>query len=300
MNNNLNKLKPFKILGKGSEGVVILTHDNRYSVKIYRKNPNENIMLINIIHYFLDTDLPKTIYTTYIITSRKNSLNRYITNNTLPNYFSYINLKNYETLSNKYKMKTRIFEVMKTYKYTLDDFIKKNLLNHNIKISFLQQGILTLLWLYMEKSIIHGDLNANNFFIQKTNKNIFSIKIRGEKFDVKLYGYYIIFGDFGYAKSIELIDSNKFPEQKKLNILSQTLNPWFDVIEFINLFNNELNINIDELSMKIYMKTNNLFREMLKSYIKNESSLHENIIKFKDTYFEFIKNNIIYNKFLNI
>jgi hypothetical protein len=44
MNNNLNKLKPFKILGKGSEGVVILTHDNRYSVKIYRKNPNENII----------------------------------------------------------------------------------------------------------------------------------------------------------------------------------------------------------------------------------------------------------------
>jgi hypothetical protein len=49
-------------------------------------------MFIKIINYLQDYDnIPKTIYKSYIITSNKNSLNRYIVNNNLPNYFSYKN-----------------------------------------------------------------------------------------------------------------------------------------------------------------------------------------------------------------
>ena len=97
MNNTniLKKLKPMKILGKGSEGIVILSHNKNYAVKIYRKKPSQVIMFIKIVNYLEDyNNLPKTIYKSYIITSNKNSLDRYIVNNNLPNYFSYKNENN--------------------------------------------------------------------------------------------------------------------------------------------------------------------------------------------------------------
>jgi hypothetical protein len=47
MNNNiLSQLKPYKILGKGSEGVIILTHDNKYTVKIYISNYQKSLMFL--------------------------------------------------------------------------------------------------------------------------------------------------------------------------------------------------------------------------------------------------------------
>jgi hypothetical protein len=69
-------------------------------------------------------------------------------------------------------MDYKLFEIMKTYKITLKDFLQELLNNKNIekdnKInilnSLLHQGLLTLLWLYMKKGIVHGDTNFNNFF----------------------------------------------------------------------------------------------------------------------------------------
>ena len=44
----MNQLKQTKILGKGSEGVVILTHDKRYTVKIYISDYLKSNMFFNI------------------------------------------------------------------------------------------------------------------------------------------------------------------------------------------------------------------------------------------------------------
>jgi len=61
VNNILKQLKPLKILGKGSQGIIILSHDDNYVVKIYTK-PSKNLkMLVRIINYFVHhKNLPKT------------------------------------------------------------------------------------------------------------------------------------------------------------------------------------------------------------------------------------------------
>ena len=144
---NMDKLRP----KKGSQGTVILTNNDNYTVKIYTKAGKNLKMLIKIINFFINTKIPKTIYKSYYLTEKKDSLDRYI--NKLPNNFSY-NSNNLE----KYEIKIRLYEIMKTYDITLKDFINK-LLKDNIeedrKIeiihSLLYQGIVTLLWLYIKK-----------------------------------------------------------------------------------------------------------------------------------------------------
>ena len=154
MNDNTNilsQLHPFRILGKGSEGVIILTHDNKYTVKIYISNYFKSLMFFNIVLYLQECNIPKTIYKSYLFTEKKNSLNRYLKNNNLPHYFSYKNNNNLELLSSKYKMDKKLFEIMKTYDMSLKDFIK-NLKLQNIDIqlkinilnSLFQQGLITL------------------------------------------------------------------------------------------------------------------------------------------------------------
>jgi hypothetical protein len=56
MNNNNNnnillKIKPKKILGKGSEGIAIHANNNKYVVKIYNNPYTKNIMLLKILDY---------------------------------------------------------------------------------------------------------------------------------------------------------------------------------------------------------------------------------------------------------
>ena len=239
----LSQLKPYKILGKGSEGVIILSHDKKYIVKIYISNYLKSLMFFNIISYLQDAKLPKTVYKSYLFTQKKNSLERYLSNNNLPNHFSYKNNNNLEFLSSKYKMTTKLYEIMKTYDMSLEDFIEKikfkNIdiqLKINILYSLFQQGLLTLYWLYMTKGIIHSDINSNNFFVQKTKKDKLVININDTIHTVKLFGYYLVIGDFGYAKSIELVSFDKNPDKGSLTVLSDVFNPLFDITNFIKLF----------------------------------------------------------------
>ena len=230
-NNILQKFKPQKILGKGSEGVVIMTHDNKYTIKIYNKPYLTAIIFLKIVNYLQDCkNLPKTIYKSYLFTSSLNSFNRYISNNSLPNHFSYKNMDNFAELSSKYKMDKKLYEIMKTYKMTLRSFLENAEINNksNILKSFFQQGLLTLLWLYMKKGIVHNDLSYDNFFIQETSKSFITIG----KNKVQLYGYYIVLADFGYAKSMEIVDYKNYPE-KIATIIRNELNPITNINEFI-------------------------------------------------------------------
>ena len=161
-----------------SERVVILTYDNKYTVKIYSSNYLKSMMFFNIVIYLQDCKLPKTIYKSYLFTQKENSLERYLNENKLPNHFSYKNINNLKLLSSKYKMTKKLFEVMKKYNSSLKDFIEKLKakdidiqLKINILYSLFKQGLLTIYWLYIKKSIIHGTVSYDNFFVQKTKKN---------------------------------------------------------------------------------------------------------------------------------
>jgi hypothetical protein len=149
-NNFFYKLKPKKILGKCSQGTVILTNNNNYTVKIYTKRTKNLIMLVSILNFFINyKNIPNSIYKSYYLTEKKNSLNRYIFDNNLPQHFSFNN--------EEHNIKPLLFEVMKTYEITLKDFINKLSKNDsintddkiNILISLFYQGLYTLLWLYI-------------------------------------------------------------------------------------------------------------------------------------------------------
>ena len=51
INNIISKFKPIKILGKGSQGTIISTHDDNYIIKIYTKRFKNLKMLIKIIAF---------------------------------------------------------------------------------------------------------------------------------------------------------------------------------------------------------------------------------------------------------
>ena len=299
MNNILSQLKPFNILGKGSEGVIILTHDNNYTVKIYISNYFKSLMFFNIVIYLQESKILKTIYKSYLFTEKKNSLDRYLKDNNLPEYFSYKN-NNLELLSSKYKIDKKLFEIMKTYDMSLKDFIENLKLQDidiqlkiNILNSLFQQGLITLYWLYMKKSIIHSDINSNNFFVKKIKKNNLNIDINEISYNIKLFGYYLVIGDFGYAKSIELIPFSKNPDKGSLSVLSDIFNPLYDINNFIKLFKikflnynvhnikiNNYNLSMDDLDYNL----RNSYKTMLKSYISNDIELNNNIKLFKNLF----------------
>lgn len=288
-NNILKKFKPQKILGKGSEGVVIMTHDNKYTIKIYNKPYLTAIIFLKIINYLQDyKNLPKTIYKSYLFTSSLNSFNRYISNNSLPNHFSYKNMDNFVELSSKYKMDKKLYEIMKTYKMTLRTFLQNPEINNKTDIlkSFFQQGLLTLLWLYMKKGIVHNDLSYDNFFIQETQKSFVTIG----KNKVQLYGYYIVLADFGYAKSMEIVDYKNYPE-KIATIIRNELNPITNINEFINLFNDiYLKYGVDENAVEFEnIKLNVLYKELIKLYIQNDDSFQIKLNEFKNDFYNCIQ-----------
>ena len=234
MNINLKNLKPYKKLGKGSEGIVIMTNNNKYTVKIYRLNPKYMISLIRIINYLQKYNIP-TIYKSYKFLSKKNSLDRYI--NELPEYFSYMNNTDLIQLSKNYNMKNRLIEIMKTYKTTLNDFINNIKIENKIVIieSLYYIAIITLFWLYIKKGIIHKDLSLDNFFVEKTNDLNFELCIGKNIYNVKLYGYYLIISDFGYSKSLELFDSNEYPNALNSSFGSSDMNPYYELLTVINI-----------------------------------------------------------------
>jgi hypothetical protein len=239
-------------------------------------------------------------------------------------------------------MQNKLFEVMKTYNSTLKTFIKtltsENIvIKQNIMNSLFKQGILTLLWLYINKGIIHNDIILDNLFILKTTSKNFKINIYNDEYDVKLYGYYLIISDFGYAESIDIIEY-KVPkninislecrkESDKIIVDSHILseininkivkesadnlyykfNPLNDIKRFINIFNNIINI---DYTTSIFTGNNTslerYYNIMIEQYIKNKnlcdkdidnllinSFKKSSIKKYKETFYKYIKNNII-------
>lgn len=310
-NKNFKNLQQKKIIDRGSQGKVILASNNKYVVKIYDKKAKNLIMLLYIIRYFINCkNLPKTIYNPYYITEKFNSLNRYISNNNLPKYFTYRSENELENLKKIYNVKPRLFEVMKKYSITLTDFIKKlknNNINDENKIKILHslfvQGILTLLWLYMKKGIVHLDINSDNFFVEKTDDSTIDININNIKFNVKLYGYYLVIADFGYAKSIEFFKYDNFEYNIRNCIETLSIHPWNDLNDFIRLFKSffynyeieNINFNINYINSK-RNNTSQYYKNMLRSYYKNKDDLKENIKIFKNSYFEFVKKYILLNE----
>jgi len=303
VNNILKQLKPTKILGKGSQGIVILSHDDNYAVKIYTKKGHNLKMLIKIINFFINCkSLPKTIYKSYYLTENMNSLNRYIENNNLPNHFSYNSINNLKILSEKYDMKIRLFEIMKTYNITLKDFIEKmmknNNINENLRIeiihSLFYQGLFTLLWLYMKKGILHLDISSDNFFVTETDDKELIIDIKDTTYNVKLYGYYLVISDFGYARSIELIDSDNYNYNYRVNLEELNIHPWRDTNDFIKMFKKyfkELNINNIGINNNIansrFNSTKQEYRSMIRSYYKKNEEFKQSKKTFKDEYLKF-------------
>ena len=305
---NLKNLKPYKKLGEGSEGIVIMTSNNKYTVKIYKTEPKYMISLIRIIKYLQKYNIA-TIYKSYKFLSKKNSLKRYI--NKLPEYFSYMNNTNLIELSKNYNMKNRLIEIMKTYEITLNNFINK-LFKNNIKIedkikiikSLYYQAIITLFWLYSKKGIIHKDLSLDNFFVEKTTDTNFELKIENNIYNIKLYGYYLVISDFGYAKSLELFDSDEYPNSLNSSFGSSDMNPYYELLTIINIFKKYIDINTDNYILKsgVFNAENNMsitaeYKNLLKSYIKNENFKKE-LKKFKKSYSIFVNNKILLNKYI--
>jgi hypothetical protein len=296
-NNILQKFKHEKILGRGSEGIVIMTHNNKYTIKIYNKPYLTAIIFLKIINYLQDCKkLPKTIYKSYLFTSSFNSFNRYVSNNSLPNHYSYKNMDNFEELSSKYKMDKKLYEIMKTYKMTLRTFLenlnfeindKKNILK-----SLFDQGLITLIWLYVNKGIVHNDFSYDNFFIEETKKLF--VKIGNYK--VQLFGYYIVIADFGYAKSMEMVDYKNYPG-KIATLIRNELNPITNINEFINLFNiiflkYEINENIEEFEN---IKLNILYKELVKLYIQNDDTFEIKLYEFKSDFYQNMEKRFKFN-----
>jgi hypothetical protein len=309
---NINNLKPIKILGKGSQGTVILTNNENYVVKIYTKKSKRLKMLIHILHFFINYNkLPKTIYKSYYITEKNNSLKRYISNNNLPLYFSYKNENDLIKLSEKYNFTSKLFEIMKKYDITLNKFIdnlfmnKVININHKIKIlhSLFYQGLFTLVWLYMKKGIIHSDINSDNFLIEKTNDKEFKININKFCYKVKLYGYYLVMSDFGYSRSIELVDYDNYQYNIRINMETLNMHPLNDIIDYIKFFKKyfkiffikNIGINIDEINSR-FNNTKMSYRNMIRSYYKRKNNLKENIKIFKNDFFIFFRKYILNEK----
>jgi hypothetical protein len=302
MHVSLNKLKPYKILGKGTQGLIISTYNNKYTVKIYDKIYLNSSMFINIVEYLQkNKSLPLTIYKSYFFTINDNSFERYIKNNGMPEYFSLKEHSNGTTYNKT--ISPKLFEIMKTYKMTLKEFLKdflkehlKKKLRENILKSLFQQGLITLVWLYINKGIIHNDISYDNFFIQKTSKKNIKFNIYNKEYNIKLFGYYLIIGDFGYAKSIEFIHfENYIKNSFNSKNIRYELNPLNDIYRFLMLFKKTLkksNIKINN-DYKDTEKIARLHSKMLESYYKSSPDLDKNIKIYKKNFFHFINIEIL-------
>ena len=298
MSINIDNLKPYKRLRRGTDGVVILANNEKYSVKIYRLSPKYIKELIKIMDYLNNYEIP-TIYKSYKFLSKKNLLEIY--KNKLPNYFSFLDKNNLQKLSESYNMKNRLVEIMKSDETTLNKFLDNyDKENRSIMIeSLYYQGILTLLWMYMKKGILHKDLSLDNYFIQKTDNEYFEITIKNINYKVKLYDYYLVLGDFGYSRSLELSDHNEYPDSLNSSVGSSDMNPYYEILNFINIFKRYINIDTDEYILKsgVYNVGNNMsmtsqYKSLMKSYILNENFKEESK-KFKRLYFKFINDKVL-------
>lgn len=315
--NNILLLKQDDFLCKIVNEYEIYEYDNEYVIRIYNKEYLQYKMLINIFNYFeKEKYLPKTIYDSYYFTKKSDCFNNFLLNNKLPNYFRIKEEKNnYIKLVSKKKIKNKLYEIMKYYKYTFEEFIKvldeNNLIDENKKINILQslleQGIMTIIWLYIKKGIVIRDIKYENFYIKKTSKDYINFIINLDEYKIKLEGYYLIFGNFENAKSLELVNVEKFPEEDN-SIIRSMLNPIYDLEIFINLFKyymkedngiNKIIIgegtdDIIEQNIKNDSELNILFNEMVRSYVKDDKDKLKNDIKmYKNIFINYVNKNIL-------
>lgn len=297
MNNDIDikNLKPYRRLGYDTEGIILTTGD-KYTVKIYRSSSKYMKSFIKLINYVQKYNLP-TIYKSYKLLSKKNSLERY--KKEMPEYFSYLDEEN---------MKSRLIDIMKIYKITLNDFIqnlhKDNLKNKDKIIeSFYYQAIITLYWLYMKKGIVHKDLSLDNYFVEETTDKKLELIIGENTYHIKLYGYYLVLSDFGHARSFELFDSNEYPNNLSISFGSDDMNPYYEILTIINIFKKYIKLNFDEHILKLGMFNHNYsvmintdYKNLLKSYIKskdydgNMKIFKKTLYKFKQNYCNFVNN----------
>ena len=135
------------------------------------------------------------------------------------------------------------------------------------------------------------------FLFKKQKKTDLEININNTTYNIKLFGYYLVIGDFRYANSIELISFTDNPEKKLLTVLSHTFNPLTDINNFIKLFKikfmnyNVHNIKVNDYLLSMHDIDYNLrtsYKTMIKSYISNNENLDNNIKIFKNLYSEYM------------
>lgn len=311
-NNVLKQLKPIKIMKnnegmEGTQSTVIEVHDENYVVKIHHSNVKKINMFKKILEFLQNRDMmPETIYESYINEERLNSKQKYRNKNKFPNHFTIIDEENYKKLKRKYgNVRNYLFEIIKRYNLSLKTFtnsLNRNSLVHNqdkikIKLSLIKQGVLTLLWLYINKSIVHNDIVVNNFFVEETKSTLLNIKIYGINYKVITYGYYLVVYDFGRATSMELLDYEKYKNNEgiKINIDYIYFDPLSDIIEFIEIMSKLLGLSIDLTEIKKIL--NNEYKEkieeLVKKYRENNSTLPLLLSIFKIELFKYVNEYIL-------
>ena len=127
---------------------------------------------------------------------------------------------------------------------------------------------------------MHLDINSDNFFVEETDDKDLSIKIKDKTYNVKLYGYYLIIADFGYGRSIELIDSDEYKYSKSMNLEELNIHPWRDTNDLIKIFKKyykELgikNIGIkNNIANSRFNSTRLEYKNMIRSYYNKKEYL---------------------------
>jgi serine/threonine protein kinase len=311
---SFENLVPRRKIGNGTNGVVILTKDKKFCVKIYKKIVGRGLQKILQILQNEENHLD-TIYKTYMLHVDKNNIRRY-NQEQLPKKFGISGLENSTEIENLYKtynLKNKVFEVMKKYQMTLEDFF--TVLRHTTQIgleqkkiiikSFIKQGLITLFSLYINHGIVHNDIHSQNFFVEETDEDFFVTPIKGIKYGVDTARYSLIIADFGISRSLEVV---KYAENRSLSgwNISPDFNPFNDIFNMIGMFESiskELfDMNTDMYLEEIVGITRDIFdidiestnyHTMIQTYIRGNPLFELELLKFKNYYFERINHDVL-------
>ena len=136
--------------------------------------------------------------------------------------------------------------------------------------------------------------------------------IKNIEFKIPTTGYNLVISDFGFARSIEFMDYDnyKYNYDIRVNLESFDIHPHQDIINFIKLFKKyfskynvnltDLDINIDNVNIHMINRTQQDYRDMLRSYYKKKDDLKSNIKKFKDSYFNYFRKYILNDDSVNL
>ena len=152
----------------------------------------------------------------------------------------------------------------------------------------------------MKKGIIHGDISLNNFFVKKTNNKIFSVEINKNIYETELYGYYLVFSDFGRSNSFELFEHDEFTDNINSIFGSGKMNPYYEILEIMNIFKKYMPANFHNNQILIdgmfnanfNVSLRQSYKNLIKSYIKNEN-FKTNLKNFKKDYCNYVSKKIL-------